>query len=202
MLELIINFFQIFLDNLDYPAIIILMAIESSFIPFPSEIVLIPAGALVASGKLSLSLVLLSSIIGSLIGAFVNYFLALHLGRRIVDKLVLKYGKFILLSYDKLERSEKYFAKHGHITTLIGRLIPVIRQLISIPAGFSRMNVAEFAIFTALGAGIWSIILIMVGYILGDNWSLISPHLHNINLLTILIVGIIGVTYLILKKRK
>ena len=135
-----------------YAGIFILMSIESSFIPFPSEIVLIPAGYLASKGEMHMGLVMLSALGGSMIGAYINYFLALMLGRRFLRR----YGKYFFIGESALVKMDEYFAKHGHISTFIGRLVPGIRQLISIPAGMAKMNLAVFSIFTALGASLWA----------------------------------------------
>jgi membrane protein DedA with SNARE-associated domain len=197
----LVAFFLSAVGGIGYIGIFILMAIESSFIPFPSEIILIPAGALVATGEMNWFLVFLAGLLGSLLGAYVNYFLALHLGRKAIDALVKKYGKFLLLDKTKLKNSDKYFSKHGEITTFVGRLIPVIRQLISLPAGFSKMNLAKFSLYTALGAGIWSAILIILGYLFGNNLDLIRTNLNFITLVVIFLALIILLGYLIYKKK-
>ena len=174
-----------------YLGIFIMMAIESSFIPFPSEIVLIPAGFLASKGEMSLALIMSSALAGSLVGAFVNYFLALILGRRILEK----YGKYFFIKESALVKMDNYFAKHGAISTFIGRLIPGIRQLISIPAGLSKMNLAVFSLYTTLGAGIWAFILTMLGYFIGENQELIDVYLKQITVAIVVVMAIIGFIY-------
>jgi len=161
-----------------YLGIFIMMAIESSFIPFPSEIVLIPAGYLASQGEMSISLIMLAALGGSLIGAFTNYYLALTLGR----KFLLRYGKYFFIKEETLLKMENFFEKHGHISTFTGRLIPGVRQLISIPAGLARMNLVQFSLFTALGAGIWALVLTLLGFYLGENQELIHQYLKQITL--------------------
>lgn len=201
MLELFSNFVNYLLEiinNLGYMGIFIGMAVESSFIPFPSEIILIPAGALISMGKMSFSYVFLAGILGSLLGAFVNYFLAIVLGRRAVNLLIVKYGKIFFIDKSKILKSEEFFFKHGEITTFVGRLIPVVRQLISLPAGFSKMNLGKFALFTALGAGIWTSILIGVGYFFGSS---VSPSVKIISTCIALIISLV-ILLVYFKKRK
>ncbi len=189
------------IDSLGYLGVFILMAIESSFIPFPSEAVLIPAGALIQQGKMSFIAVFISALLGSLTGAFFNYFIALSIGRRAVQSLINKYGKFFLLDEEKLKKTDLYFDRHGDITTFIGRLIPGVRQLISLPAGFGRMNLAKFTIYTSLGVGIWSSVLILLGIFIGDNSALINENLRSITLITILICLAIIIFYFKIKKK-
>ena len=174
-----------------YLGIFIMMAIESSFVPFPSEIVLIPAGYLASQGEMSIGMIMVAALGGSMVGSFINYFLALTLGRKILQK----YGKYFFIKESALEKMENYFKKHGHISTFIGRLIPGIRQLISIPAGLSRMNLGVFSLYTAMGAGIWALILTLLGYFIGENQELIDIYLKQITMAVLGGLVIIGFIY-------
>lgn len=163
-----LQFVQEILHHLDYFWVTVLMAIESSFIPFPSEAVVPPAAYLAANGKLNIFLVILFATLGSNIGALVNYYLAKYLGQPIVYRFASsRLGRLCLLSPEKVEKAEAYFQKNGATSTLIGRLIPGIRQLISIPAGLSDMRLGPFLLYTTLGAGAWNVILALLGYYLG-----------------------------------
>lgn len=194
-----INFFSSIISEVGYVGIFLGMTIESSFFPFPSEIILIPAGTLVAKGQMNFFFVFIASILGSLLGATINFFLAFYLGRNTIDKIISKYGRFLFITKRTLGKTDDYFNKHGEITTFIGRLIPGIRQLISLPAGFSRMNFPRFVLFTSLGAGIWGAFLIYIGYLFGQNY-LIMENLNNIYLLFLLFSLIIIIIYILKKK--
>lgn len=146
-----------------YPGIFVLMAVESSFIPFPSEVVVPPAGYLAAQGRMSLPGVMAASIGGSLVGAWFNYWFATRVGRPFFHR----YGKWFLVSERSLDRAEAFFARHGEIGTFVGRLVPAVRQLVSLPAGMARMNLLRFTLFTALGAGLWCAVLYGIGYSVG-----------------------------------
>ena len=156
--------------------VFVFMAVESSFIPFPSEVVMVPAGFLAARGELALAplpalaAAIAVGVLGSLAGAFANYYLALWLGRPFLER----YGKYCFVKPEPLERACEVFNRYGAATTFVCRLVPVIRQLISIPAGISRMPVASFALFTGLGAGIWTAILAAVGFAIGRSTADIS----------------------------
>ena len=202
LLSSLIEVLLAFSLKLGYLGTFIWMVIESSFIPWPSELLLIPQGVLVSQGKLSLIFILLASILGSLVGALINYYLALHLGRRIVDKLVLKYGKFFLISEQSLDKSEEYFKNHGSITTVVGRLIPAVRQLISLPAGFAKMNLLKFCFYTSLGAGIWSLVLLTLGYLFGNNMEIIKQNINIITLWVIVACILLVGLYIYFKRKR
>lgn len=163
MLERFIQWLLHGLLELGYPGIVVLMAMESSILPVPSELVMPPAGYWVAKGEMSFVAAVASGVLGSILGALANYGAAHWLGR----PLLIRFGKFVFLSTKALERSERYFAQHGEISTMIGRMLPVVRHLISIPAGIHRMPLPKFITYTGLGALVWCSILTWVGYFLG-----------------------------------
>ncbi len=185
-------------NNMDYGSITLLMVVESSFIPFPSEVV-IPPAAYIASkpdSHLNIFLVVLFGTLGALIGAYINYFLALWLGRPVMYKIAdSKIGKILLLSSEKIIKAEKYFNDHGKISTFIGRLIPGIRQLISLPAGLARMNFLSFTLFTFLGAVIWNSILALLGYIAHGQADLINEYSHELSMVVLSILGVVILYY-------
>ena len=181
-----------------YPGIIVLMFLESSFFPFPSEVVIPPAGYLASQGEMSLSLVIASGIAGSVLGACFNYWLAVKWGRPLFER----YGRYVLLTPAALERSERFFARHGHISTFVGRLLPGIRQYISLPAGLARMNLPVFIVFTALGAGIWVVVLALSGYLIGNNQELIGQYLHQIMLGIAFFCLLLVIGYVFFRKKR
>ncbi len=195
MLEQIVDFLVETTHSWGYLGIFSLMFLESSFFPFPSEVVMIPAGYLAYQGKMNLFLALFFGSAGSLAGALFNYYLSLYLGRSII----LKYGKYVFISEESLEKLESFFNRHGEISTFTGRLIPGIRQYISLPAGLSKMNVLKFSLYTTLGASIWVSVLLALGYLLGDNQKLIKEYLHYITAGVLIAVVIIIYIY---KKRR
>lgn len=193
---------QWYSDNMNYTTIALLMTVESSFIPFPSEIV-VPPAAYIASqpdSKLNIYLVVLFATIGAVLGALINYFLAVYLGRPIIYKLAdSKIGHILLLSKDKIQEAEVYFNKKGKISTFIGRLVPGIRQLISIPAGLARMNIANFLLYTFLGAGIWNAILAFVGYIAHGQQDLINKYSHELSYVFLGLIALF-IAYAVIKQ--
>jgi len=176
MLERFIDWLLKTLLDLGYPGIIALMAMESSILPVPSELVMPPAGYWAAKGQLSFPIALVCGVVGSIIGALANYY-----GAQLIDRpLIQRYGKYVLLSEKNLLRSEKFFAEHGEISTLIGRLFPVIRHLISIPAGLHRMPLPKFILYTAVGAAVWCAILTWIGYFLGQHEGVLrTEEIHR-----------------------
>lgn len=180
-----------------YTGIVVMMAVESSFIPFPSEVVMIPAGYLCSKGEMSLPFVLMAGFAGSMIGAWINYLLALSLGR----KFLYTYGKYIFMRLETLHKMEDFFKVHGAVSTFSGRLIPGIRQLISIPAGLSKMSFGLFSLYTFLGAGLWSSALVFLGYFMGEKEELIKAYLHELVWAAVILVLCIGIVYTYFHKR-
>ena len=172
MLERFVTWLLEALLALGYPGIVVLMAMESSVLPVPSELVMPPAGYWAAKGEMNFVLVVAGGVLGSILGALANYFVARWLGRG----LVRRFGKYVLLSERALERSERFFARHGEFSTFVGRMVPVVRHLISIPAGLHGMPIPKFVLFTGLGAGIWCTILTAIGYFIGRNESVLRTE--------------------------
>lgn len=195
-------------EHMNYATITALMAVESSFIPFPSEIVIPPAAYVAGIEGSSLHttdnytinvlLIILFGTLGALLGAIINYLLAMWLGRPIIYAFAdSKIGHLLLLSSDKVKQAEDYFNKHGNISTFIGRLITVIRQLISIPAGLCKMHFGWFLFYTFLGAGIWNAVLALLGYIAHGQMNLIHAYSHELSIAGIALVGLIAVYFVV-----
>ncbi len=184
-------------SSFGYFGIFVMMFLESTVVPIPSEIVMIPAGYLAANGEMNIYIVLFMGIFGSLAGAVFNYYLALKYGRPFLSK----YGKYIFFNEQTQKKIDDFFLKHGHISTFSGRLIPGVRHLISIPAGLARMNFFKFTFYTTLGAGIWVTILTLLGYFIGQNQELIHKYLA-LTLNSVLILLALYITFQIYKKFK
>lgn len=195
MLADITNFLVDSIGSAGYLGIFALMFLESTFFPFPSEVVMIPAGYLSFKGEMNLFVVIIIGTLGSLAGALCNYYLSKFLGR----KMLLKYGKYVFFDASKMSKLESFFDKHGDISTFNGRLIPGIRQYISLPAGLARMNIYKFSLYTTLGAAIWVSILAVLGYFIGDQQELASEYLHTIIIATLVVL--VGFTLWYLKRR-
>jgi membrane protein DedA with SNARE-associated domain len=196
MMELFQTLFDWYMANLNYFTIALLMAIESTFLPLPSEVVIPFAAYKAGQGDLNVFIVILSGTIGALSGSLINYTLAYYLGRPLVYKFAdSRLGKIFLLSKEKIVHAEDYFIRNGKTSTFIGRLVPGVRHLISIPAGLAKMNLRDFMLFTFVGAGIWNIILAIIGYYLYEIREQIFPYIGHI----LLAVGAGFVIWLIIK---
>ncbi len=209
----VINWYN---SNLNYGTITLLMTIESSFIPFPSEVIVPPAAyqacnednssLFVTSSKfVNVLIVILFATLGALLGALINYVLALTVGRPVVYWFAdSKLGRLLLLDSEKVKKAEAYFNEHGNVSTLVGRFIPAIRQLISIPAGLAKMNIAKFVIFTSIGAACWNTVLALLGYIAHGQKDLIDKYNHELTviLLSVLAVGVVYVVFKWIKSSK
>ena len=193
------SLFDWYMANLNYFTIALLMAIESTFRPLPSEVVIPFAAYKAAQGDLNVFIVVIFGTIGALTGSLINYTLAYFLGRPLVHKFAdSKIGKMFLLSKEKVIHAEEYFIRNGKTSTFIGRLVPGIRHLISIPAGLSKMSLRDFILFTVVGAGLWNIILAIVGFYLYEIRDQIFPYIGHI----LLALGVIFVAYLIIKAQR
>jgi membrane protein DedA with SNARE-associated domain len=200
---MIAEIFQPFVDwymsNINYVTITVLMAVESSFIPLPSELILPPAAYLATKGELNLSLIILFSTIGCVIGALFNYVLSFYLGRKIIYALAdSRWARIFFINRQKVEHAEQYFLKNGNSSTFIGRLLPGIRHLISIPAGLSKMNLKKFILFTAIGSALWNSILTLMSYFLIDKWDVYFNEIKW----GFILLGVGFIVYLVVKALK
>ena len=189
----IVNFLVSTVGQMGYLGIVALMFLESSFFPFPSEVIMIPAGYLAFQGEMNLPLAIVSGILGSLLGAWFNYIIALKFGRSVLLKIV---------SIQKMEYLEAFFDKHGHISTFSGRLIPGVRQYISLPAGLAKMDAFKFSLYTALGAGIWVSILSLLGFYIGSNQALIHAYLREITIVVMIALSGLVAWYVVAYRRR
>jgi membrane protein DedA with SNARE-associated domain len=188
-----------FVESLGYLGIFIMTVVEGTLIPIPNEITMIPAGYLVANGKMKLIWVILAGVVGNLVGGLITYYIAYNYGRN----LLAKYGKYLFFTEAKLAKVEQFFAKHGPISIAIGRIMPGLKHFISFPAGLAKMDLRLFTIFTIIGGGIWIILLVLLGYFLGDNEAIIGDYLKKFQWIIIAIVfGIIALYWLYNNKRK
>lgn len=186
--------------NLGYLGIFVMMLIESTFVPFPSELAMIPAGYLASTWEMNLVLAFFFGTLWAVSWASINYAMGYYLWEPIIKSLIHKYGKYIFLSEEHFKVSEKYFQKHGSITTFIWRLIPGLRHLISIPAGIFKMNIPKFLFYTTLWSGLWNIVLLALGYVAGENKALIEEYSKEITIWVILFCIIVGGIYFLKNK--
>ncbi|MDX1975462.1 MAG: DedA family protein [Rickettsiales bacterium] len=184
--------------TLGYPGIFIMTFLESTFMPIPSEVTMIPAGYLVQQGQMNLFLVLLCSITGTIGGALFNYYIAYHYGRRFINA----YGKYFFFGPDKMEKLDKFFYSHGEISTFTGRLVPGLRHFISFPAGLAKMDLKKFCIYTGVGGAIWMSTLVGVGYLIGGNKKLIKTYMPYVSGGVIVLVILMIVVYIWRKRNK
>ncbi len=187
----------LFINKVGYLGIFIGMFLESTVIPIPSELVMIPAGLAAANGDMNLFLVILYGVLGNLFGAIFSYYIAMSLGRVVLFKI----GKYFFLKPENIIKIERFFNSHGEISIFIGRLIPGVRHFISIPAGVAKMNIYKFIFYTTLGSAIWTSILALIGYFVGKNQDLIHDYLSTIIVACLLFVGLLVIGYVCIKKR-
>lgn len=198
MLHEFVDWLLVTVNGWGYAGIFLLMALESTVVPVPSELVVIPAGYLAYQGKLSIPLIFLASTLGSLAGALANYGFALWVGRPFLER----YGRYFFVRPELLHKTDAFFDRHGAISTFTGRLIPGIRHLISLPAGLCRMNLVTFSLYTCIGAGFWSAVLIAMGYFIGGNEALLKENLPLATLALLAFVGLTWVGYYLWQKRQ
>jgi len=184
--------------KIGYGGIVFLMAVESSFIPLPSELIIPPAAYLASQGQMNIFLVVICGTFGSLLGALFNYILALSLGRKIVYAFIRsRYAKIFLLNEKHIVHAESFFIENGNLSTLVGRLLPGVRHLISIPAGFARMDIWNFILYTVFGAGSWTILLAILGYYFGAKQELIMRYTHEISIGFLILSGALILLYVV-----
>jgi membrane protein DedA with SNARE-associated domain len=198
VLDAIINYILHVVDSLGYLGIFLMTVIEGTLIPIPNEITMIPAGYLVATGRMHMFGVLTAGILGNLVGGIITYYIAYHYGR----DLFTKFGKYFFISDEKLHKVEEYFKKHGSISIALGRIMPGLKHFISFPAGLAKMDIKLFIIFTILGGGTWLVMLVLLGYFLGDNAAALGDYLNKMQ--WVIIIGIIAVIglYIFYSKRR
>lgn len=199
IIKTVVNWYML---HINYGTIALFMGMESTVIPFPSEFIVPPAAWKAAQGELNIYGVIAAASVGALIGSLCNYFVARTLGRPILYKLAgSKWARLLLINEEHLEKAENYFIKYGKLSTFIGRLVPVIRHLISIPAGLSRMSLKQFCLFTFLGATLWNIILAMLGVLLYNQKDQLEHYYHYTSYI-LLGVGLLFAVYLVIKGMK
>lgn len=181
-----------FVGSLGYTGIFIMTFLESTFVPLPAEVTMIPVGYLAHQGEMSAVLALIIAVAGAVSGSLANYYIAFHYGR----KFLYSYGKYMFFDHNKMEKLDGFFAHHGEISTLTGRLVPGLRHFISFPAGLGRMNLRKFIVYTGVGAGIWMAILIFIGYIIGGNKEMVKHYTPYATVVVLIIVAATVILYI------
>jgi membrane protein DedA with SNARE-associated domain len=189
------------IEALGYPGLTVLVALENIFPPIPSEIILPLAGFLTGQGQFSFPLVLLATTLGSILGAMLLYGIGAAIGQQRIRRLVEKYGHWALLTPDDLTRSELWFDRYGPIAVFVGRLVPVVRSLVSIPAGYRRMPVAQFLVLTGFGSALWNGALVSLGWALGENWHLIEEYVGWLQYVVAAVVAVLVIRFVWLRIR-
>ncbi|MGN1185430.1 MAG: DedA family protein [Methanobrevibacter wolinii] len=185
------------IESLGYFGIFLGMTIESACIPLPSEVIMTFAGFVVNEGKLTLTNIILVGILGNLVGSLITYYIGLKGARPLLEK----YGKYILITKEKLDNADKWFNKHGDVAVFFGRILPGIRTFISLPAGINKMDIKKFIIYTLIGSGIWTSILAIIGIELGKDWSIISQYFRIFDIIIGIAILLI-IIYYVIKHRK
>jgi membrane protein DedA with SNARE-associated domain len=197
-LEEIARWLVDFVHHFGYAGIFIMTFLESTFAPIPSEVTMVPAGYLIQQGKMNFWLVMFLSVAGSIGGSLFNYYIAYHYGRR----FLYAYGKYLFFNHDKMAKLDNFFANHGEISTLTGRLIPGLRHVISFPAGLGHMNLKIFTIYTAIGSGIWMATLIFIGYLIGGNEDMVKRYVRLVSIWAVSGVVLMIALYIWLHRKK
>lgn len=201
MVELIGSWIIQFISSLGYVGIFILMTLESALIPIPSEITMPFSGSLAALGRFNFWIVVFAGTLGNLVGSLLAYWLGWWGQEAVVRKVIVKYGKYFLISEHEYDQSERWFRKHGEPIVFVSRILPVIRTFISLPAGIAKMNLTRFCIYTTVGSLLWSYFLTYVGVVLGNNWKSLEGYFHKFDV-AIVIVGLLGVFWYVQRKLK
>jgi len=196
--QLILDYLVILIDKIGYGGIFIGMFLESTFVPIPSEIIMIPIGIAASYGKYNINLAIFVGVAGNLCGAIFNYYLAIHYGRPILDKI----GKYFFVKKTTILLIEKFFAKHGSFSTFTGRLIPGVRHYISLPAGIARMHFGKFCFYTTTGSALWVTILTYMGFFIGENKEFIKEYLNIVIIICLTLCMILALIYIRITKRK
>jgi len=201
MVEIVGSWIIQFISTLGYGGIFLLMTLESACIPIPSEVTMPFSGSLAAAGRFSFWVVIICGTVGNLVGSLLAYFLGILGQEAIIRKIIVKYGKYLLISEHEYDRSERWFRKHGEIIVLVSRILPIVRTFISLPAGVAKMNLTRFIIYTTAGSLIWSYILTVIGVILGNNWMTLQVYFHQFDLVIVIIFAL-GIFWYMRRKLK